>query len=166
MLRVAQDRAVPVRGGSWVFLGHVHLLMSFPGRSLCLIYPWASQPGLLLCGFTCLKRLNQGEQHECHPWILAGDILCIITITGATVGWDHPWLSQLIKITNEIISWQISTASFGPAWHQFLCGVLTDLKSSEALSPCLTLVKQYAYGRLDGQEGSFSFTNLPALLWH
>ena len=152
-----------------MFLGHVHLLTFLPGRSLCLIYPWASQPGLLLRVFTCLETLDQGEQHECHPWILSGDIhpvLCVLSITGATAGWDHPWLSQLFKITNEIISWQISTASFGPIWHQFLCGVLMDFRSSEAFSLCLTLVKQYVYGRLDGQEGSFSFANLPAWSWH
>lgn len=75
-------------------------------------------------------------------------------------------MSQLFKITNKIVSWQISTASFGPSWHQFLCGVLMDFTSSEALSLCLTLGNQYAYGRLDGQDGTFSFTNLPALPWH
>lgn len=125
-----QGGSVP--SGSWGFLGHVHLPVLLPGCSLRLICSWAFQPGLLLCVFTCLERLSQGEQQECRPWILSGDIhpaLCVVSITGATAGCDHPWLSQLFEMTNEIISWQISAASFGPAWHQFLCGVVMDFRS-------------------------------------
>lgn len=72
-----------------------------------------------------------------HSWVLPGDIhplLSVVSLTGASAGWDHLWLSHLLKITNEIISWQVSTASFGPTWHQFFCGVLMDIKPSEALS--------------------------------
>lgn len=121
-----------VLSGSWLFLGHVHLPMFLPGRSFCLICSWVFQPRPLLFVFTCLERLSQGEQQECHPWILSGDIhpvLCVVSITGATAGCDHPWLSQLFEMTNEIISWQISAASFGPSWHQFLCGVIMDFRS-------------------------------------
>ena len=122
------------------FLGVLRTCSSANVVTLCLIYLWASQPRLLLCIFTSLERLDQREQRECHPWILSADIhvvLCILPITGATIGWDHPWLSQLFKITNEIISWQTSASSFGLTWHQFLCGVLMDFKSSEALPPYL-----------------------------
>lgn len=35
-LSTAQDRAVPVHSGSWVFLGHVHLLMFLLRHCLCL----------------------------------------------------------------------------------------------------------------------------------
>lgn len=50
--------------------------------------PVGSQPGLLLCVFTCFERLDQGEWHECHPWIQAGDVhavLCIVLMTGGII---------------------------------------------------------------------------------
>lgn len=89
----SSEQGDSVLSGSWVFLGHVHLPMFLSGLSLCFNCSWAFQPGLLLCVFTCLERLNQGEQQECLPWILSGDIhplLCVISMTGVTAGCDHP----------------------------------------------------------------------------